>query len=217
MPDFTARRTMMVDTQVRPSDVTKFPIIDAMLRIPREMFTPERLIEAAYMGNNIDLGGGRVLLEPRTFAKMLDALEVGNRDLVLDIACGTGYSAAVLAQIAQGVVAVEEDTALAAEAQAALTATGCDTVVLHTGPLTKGATDYAPYDAIILQGGVEQFPDALTEQLREGGRAACLFVEGSLGVVRLGVKQQDRIAWRDEFNAGAPVLPGFERDRAFSL
>mgnify|MGYP001056887119 FL=1 len=217
MPDFTARRTMMVDTQVRPSDVTKFPIIDAMLRIPREVFTPERLIEAAYMGNNIDLGGGRVLLEPRTFAKMLDALEVGNRDLVLDIACGTGYSAAGLAQIAQGVVAVEEDTVLAAEAQAALSATGCDTVVLHTGPLTNGAPDYAPYDAMILQGGVEQFPDALTDQLREGGRAACLFVEGSLGVVRIGVKQQGRIAWRDEFNAGAPVLPGFERDHAFSL
>ena len=90
MPDFTARRTMMVDTQVRPSDVTKFPIIDAMLRIPREVFTPARLVEAAYMGNNIDLGEGRVLLEPRTFAKMLDALEVGDRDLVLDIGCGTG-------------------------------------------------------------------------------------------------------------------------------
>lgn len=217
MPDFTARRTMMVDTQVRPSDVTKFPIIDAMLRIPREVFTPERLIEAAYMGNNIDLGGGRVLLEPRTFSKMLDALEIGNRDLVLDIACGTGYSAAILAQIAQGVVAVEEDTALAAEAQTALSATGCDTVVLHSGPLTEGAPDYAPYDAIILQGGVEKFPDTLTDQLREGGRAACLFVEGSLGVVRIGVKQQGRITWRDEFNAGAPVIPGFERDRAFSL
>jgi len=217
MPDFTARRTKMVDTQVRPSDVTKFPIIDAMLRIPREVFTPARLVEAAYMGNNIDLGEGRVLLEPRTFAKMLDALEVGDRDLVLDIGCGTGYSAAVLAQIAQGVVAVEENASLAADAQTALSATGCDTVVLHTGPLVAGAPDYAPYDAMILQGGAEQFPDTLAQQLRDGGRVACLFVEGTLGVVRVGVKQQGRIAWRDEFNAGAPVLPGFERERAFSL
>ena len=110
------------------------------------------------MGNNIDLGEGRVLLEPRTFAKMLDALEVGDRDLVLDIGCGTGYSAAVLAQIAQGVVAVEENASLAADAQTALSATGCDTVVLHTGPLVAGAPDYAPYDAMILQGGAEQFP-----------------------------------------------------------
>lgn len=217
MPDFAARRTMMVDTQVRPSDVTKFPIIDAMLRVPREMFTPERLVEAAYMGSNIDLDEGRVLLEPRTLAKMLDALEIGNRDLVLDIASGTGYSAAVLAHIAQGVVAVEEDEALAADARTALSATGCDTVVLQTGPLTTGAPAHAPYDAIIVQGGVETFPPALADQLREGGRVACLFVEGTLGVVRIGVKQQGHIAWRDEFNAGAPVLPGFARERAFSL
>ena len=99
----------------------------------------------------------------------------------------------------------------------ALSATGCDTVVLHTGPLVAGAPDYAPYDAMILQGGAEQFPDTLAQQLRDGGRVACLFVEGTLGVVRVGVKQQGRIAWRDEFNAGAPVLPGFERERAFSL
>ena len=217
MPDFTARRTMMVDTQVRPSDVTKFPIIDAMLRVPREVFTPERLVEAAYMGGNIDLGNGRVLLDPRTLAKMLDTLEVGDSDLVLDIACGTGYSSAVLAHMAQGVVALEEDVALATEAQAALSAIGSDTVVLQTGPLSEGSTEYAPYDVMIVQGAVEQFPGKLAEQLRDGGRVACVFAEGALGVVRVGVKQNGAITWRDEFNAAAPVLPGFERERAFSL
>ena len=73
MSDFLARRTMMVDTQVRPSDVTKFPIIEAMLAVPREDFVPAAQREAAYMGENLDLGQGRVLLEPRTLAKMLDA------------------------------------------------------------------------------------------------------------------------------------------------
>jgi protein-L-isoaspartate(D-aspartate) O-methyltransferase len=217
MTDFTARRTIMVDTQVRPSDVTKFPIIDAMLRVPREVFTPERLIEAAYMGNKVDLGAGRVLLEPRTFAKMLDGLEIGDADLVLDIGCGTGYSSAVLARMAQGVVAVEEDEALASDAETALAASGCDTVVLHTGPLADGAPEYAPYDAIIVQGAAEEFPSALTDQLRDGGRVACLFMEGALGVVRFGVKRQGHIAWRDAFNASAPVLPGFDRARAFTL
>lgn len=217
MPDFTARRTMMVDTQVRPSDVTKFPIIDAMLRIPREVFTPARLVEAAYMGINIDLGSGRVLLEPRTLAKMLDALEIGRGDLVLDIGCGTGYSSAVLAQLAQGVVAVEQDETLAEEAQAALLAVSCETVVLHTGPLADGAPAHAPYDVIMVQGAAEQFPDELAKQLRDGGRVACLFMEGALGVVRIGVKQGGKIAWRDSFNASAPVLPGFAKARAFSL
>ena len=217
MPDFAVRRTMMVDTQVRPSDVTKFPIIDAMLAIPREHFTPDRLIEAAYMGNNIDLGAGRVLLEPRTLAKMLDGLEVTDTDLVLDVACGTGYSSAVLSRIAQGVIAVEEDDALATDAEAALAAIGCDAVVLHRGPLTEGATEYAPYDVIIVQGAAEDFPESLVAQLNEGGRVACVFMDGALGVVRIGVKRGEQIAWRDAFNASAPVLPGFEKAQAFSL
>ena len=217
MPDFNARRTMMVDTQVRPSDVTKFPIIDAMLRVPRELFTPAHLIEAAYMGNNVDIGTGRVMLEPRTFAKMLDALNIDDNDLVLDIGCGMGYSAAILAHLAQGVVAVEEDTDLANDAQGALAATGCDAVVLRTGPLVQGAPEFAPYDAILVQGAAEEFPAALSDQLRDGGRVGCLFMDGALGVMRMGVKQQGRVAWRDEFNASAPVLPGFARDQAFSL
>ena len=76
MQDFATRRTMMVDTQVRPNDVTKFPIIEAMLAVPREDFVPPARREAAYIGENVPLAPGRVLLEPRSFAKMLDALDI---------------------------------------------------------------------------------------------------------------------------------------------
>jgi protein-L-isoaspartate(D-aspartate) O-methyltransferase len=89
MQDFATRRMTMVDTQVRPSDVTKFPIIDAMLRTPREYFVPEALVETAYVGENVGIADGRVLLDPRTLAKMLDALEVTRADLVLG--CGRGH------------------------------------------------------------------------------------------------------------------------------
>ena len=91
MADFSARRVMMVDTQVRPSDVTKFPIIAAMLRTPREVYVPGALREAAYMGENVALGQGRVVLEARTLAKLLDALDIQPGELVLDIGCGLGY------------------------------------------------------------------------------------------------------------------------------
>ena len=74
MTDFATRRTMMVDTQVRPSDVTKYPIIAAMLSVPREAFVPAQMREAAYAGEHVTLGGGRVVLDPRTLAKLLDAL-----------------------------------------------------------------------------------------------------------------------------------------------
>ncbi|MCC5985652.1 MAG: protein-L-isoaspartate O-methyltransferase [Rhodobacteraceae bacterium] len=217
MTDFAARRVMMVDTQVRPSDVTKFPIIEAMLHVPRERFVPAEKVEAAYVGENLSLGGGRVLLDPRTLAKMLDFLEIGDRDLVLDVACGTGYSTAVIGRMAEAVVGVESDADMAAEAQANLSAVGADNALVVVAAPEAGHAGGAPYDAVIVQGGVEVFPEALAAQLKEGGRAAAVFMEGALGVVRIGLKRDGRITWRDAFNAGAPVLPGFGRAVEFTF
>ncbi len=222
MADYATRRTMMVDTQVRPSDVTKFPIIEAMLAVPREDFVPASAREAAYVGENLSLGEGRVLLEPRTFAKMLDALSVGPTDVVLDLGCGLGYSTAVLARLADFVVAVEEDAGWATEAQATLSGSGIDNAAVLTGPLAAGAAKSAPYDVIVVEGAVEEVPQAVLDQLKDGGRIACIFAEGALGVVRIGrMSAPDggarRIGWHFAFNAGAPVLPGFGRAAAFSF
>lgn len=217
MTDFTARRTMMVDTQVRPSDVTKFPIIDAMLKVPRENFVPAAQREAAYMDGNLDLGQGRVLLEPRTLAKMLDALDISGDELVADIGSAMGYSSAVIAHMAEAVVAVEEDSGWAADAAEALTETGIDNVIQHTAALAEGAPQHGPYDVMIVQGGVQQLPNALQEQIKEGGRVACIFMQGALGEVRIGYKQGGRISWRNSFNAGAPVLSGFTKEEAFEF
>lgn len=217
MTDFAANRTMMVDTQVRPSDVTKFPIIDAMLTVAREDFVPAAQREAAYLGENLSLGQGRVLLDPRTLAKMLDALAISNDELVLDVGCAMGYSAAVIAHMAEAVVAVEEDEAMAKEAQDALALAGSDNVMVHTGPLSEGAPKHGPYDVIIIEGGVVDVPEALTGQLKDGGRIAAVFIQGALGEVRVGHKRGDHVSWRMAFNAGAPVLDGFTREAAFQL
>ena len=217
MPDFATRRRMMVDTQVRPSDVTKFPIIDAMLSVPREDFVPAARREAAYVGENLSLADGRVILEPRTLAKMLDALDISQSELVLDIGAGLGYSAAVISYMAAVVVAVEADEEMAGEAQAALVAAGIDNVILHMAPLAEGAAQHGPYDVIVVEGGVTEFPQGLADQLKEGGRVACLFVEGALGEVRIGRKQAGRITWRLAFNASAPVLPGFDKEAEFEF
>ncbi|MEC7795586.1 MAG: protein-L-isoaspartate O-methyltransferase [Pseudomonadota bacterium] len=217
MTDFAARRVMMVDNQIRPSDVTKFPIIDAMLAVPRENFVPGDKKEAAYLGENIDLGQGRVVLEPRTLAKMLDAVDIQPDELVLDLGAGSGYSAAVIARMAEAVIAVEEDTALIADAEQALTAAGADNVVLVEGKLTEGAGEHGPYDVIVVEGAVEHLPEGITDQLRDGGRIIALFAEGRLGVVRVGYRIDGKMTWRFAFNAGAPVLPGFEKHQAFTL
>lgn len=217
MTDFARRRTTMVDTQVRPSDVTKFPIIDAFLRVPREAYVPQHLREAAYLGENLPLAPNRVLLEPRTFAKMLDAVNPQPDEMALDVGAGYGYSAAVLARLCEAVVALEEDPEMAREAQTTLSDQGVDTAAIVEGPLAEGAAQHGPYDVIIVEGGVVQIGDALMAQLKDGGRIAAVFLDGALGAVRIGYKTNGAVTWRFAFNAGAPLLPGFEKQDQFAL
>ena len=213
MSDFQTRRITMVDTQVRPQDVTKFPIIAAMLAVPREDFVPQAAREAAYVGGNIALAPRRVVLEARSLAKLLDALDVLPGEKVLCLGAGYGYSAAVLAEMGAVVVAVEEDAVMAAAAVQSLT--GQAQVI--NAALTTGAASEGPYDVILLEGGVESLPAAIEAQLKEGGRLGAIFMEGALGVARVGQKLGGKVTWRFSFNATAPVLPGFEAARDFVL
>lgn len=217
MSEFASRRVMMVDTQVRPSDVTKFPIIDAMLSVPRETFVPDDKREAAYVGENLTLAPGRVVLEPRTLAKLLDALDIQPTELVLDVGCGLGYSAAVIARLAETVVAVEEDETLAADAQRILSEEGVDNAIVIAGKLVEGSAKCAPYDVITIEGGVEEVPAAILAQLKDGGRIGAIFMEKSVGTARIGYKSAGQMTWRSVFNAAAPVIPGFAKPRSFVL
>jgi len=217
MTDYAAARTTMVDCQIRPSDVTLYPIIDALLKIPREEYVPAAKKPVAYAGAHVDLGDGRVVLDPRVFAKMLDALNIVPGDVALDIGCGLGYSAAVLAELAEAVIALEEDADMAAEATRNLTDGGADNAVVIEKPLAEGAAEHGPYDAIIIEGAVQELPAALTDQLRQNGRIVAIFDGDGAGHVRLGVKSTAGIAWRTLFDATAPVLQGFTREAEFQL
>ena len=207
----------MVDTQIRPSDVTKFPIIEAFLSVPREKFVPDGKREAAYIGENFKIGQSRVILEPRTLAKLLDALDIRNDELVLDIGPGLGYSSAVISPMAEVVIAVEDDSSMANEAEEILTEVGADNVVIQIGKLEDGAPEHGPYDVIILQGGVEKIPSSILKQLKNGGRVGAIFVEEGLGTAKIGFKLNNKINWRYSFNAAAPVLPGFFKQKDFVL
>lgn len=217
MTDFAARRTMMVDTQVRPNDVTKFPVIEAMLAIPREEFVPSSLRHVAYTGENLTVGEGRVMLEPRSLAKLIDMLDIEPDDLVLDIASGYGYSAAVIARMAEAVVAIEDDADMAQEAEKRLADAGVFNVAALHGNLTEGNAQQGPYDVILIEGAVEEVPAAILDQLKDGGRIGTIFMEGSLGIARIGHRLNGRINWRYAFNAHAPVLRAFTKERGFSL
>ncbi|WBU65085.1 protein-L-isoaspartate O-methyltransferase family protein [Paracoccus aerodenitrificans] len=217
MVDFSQARTIMVDTQVRPNDVTKYPVIAAMLAVPRERYVPESRQAVAYVGENVPLGGDRWLLEPRTVSKLLDELNIQPDELVLNIAAGFGYDAAVVARLAEAVVALESQPDMAAQAETTLSECGIDNVAVVTGDLTAGCPGQAPFDVILIAGGIEELPAAIADQLREGGRIGAIFSEGNLGVARIGYKVDGKINWRYAFNASAPLLSGFATATGFKF
>jgi len=133
------------------------------------------------------------------------------------VGAGLGYSAAVAARLAEAVIGLEENPEFAAEAERALAETGADNVAVVEGTLANGAPRHGPYDVILVEGAVANVPAALTDQLKDGGRIVAIFADGALGTVRVGYRIDEAISWRFAFNAGAPVLPGFEASREFVL
>ena len=217
MTNFLQSRIAMVDCQVRPSDVTRYTVIDAMLSVPREAFVPQQFRNVAYAGEHIPMSGNRVVLDPRVTGKMLDVLALTQNDLVLDVGCGLGYIAALAGQMSEAVIAVEADEGLAALASEALAGIEADNVMVSTGDLAGGDPAHGPYDAIIIEGGVEAVPDALLGQLKENGRIAAIFMDGTVGQCHLGRMAGGRVTWRRAFDATAPVLDGFAREKAFEF
>jgi len=214
--DFHDLRIKMVDNQIRTTDVTSIPVLDAFLAVPREEFVPAARRELAYIDEDILVKpasptgeGPRYLMEPSPFAKLVQLAAIEAGDVVLDIGTGTGYSAAVLSRLASSIIAVESDSDLAAEATAKLSELGYDNVVIVTSPLPEGYPSEAPYDVIILEGAVDFVPDALFDQLKDGGRLVVVEGHGNAGVAKLYVKDEGIASGRRAFNLAVKPLPGF--------
>ena len=213
MIDFTTARRHMVDGQVRTADVTDLRILAAMSEIPRERFVPAACAGLAYADLDVPVGGGRRLLKPMVLAKLVQTLELGEAWRVLDVGCATGYGAAVLARVTGEVIALEEEPTLLQAAQTALLSIPNATTV--RGSLTAGWPQAAPYDAILLEGAVEQVPQALFAQLKHGGRLGCIFGSGPAAKAMLYRRSGDDIGERAIFDATAAALPGFTQPPEF--
>lgn len=221
--DFSERRVKMVDGQVRTTDVTDAAILSAMLSVPREAFVDNGQRELAYIDEDLryavtaDADQPRYLMEPSPFAKLAQLAEIKSSDFVLDVGCGTGYSSAVLSRLASSVIALESDTTLAARATETLSSLGYDNVVVVSGALPAGYPSQAPYDVIFVGGSVEQVPEALLAQLKEGGRLVAVEGRGNAGVAAVYLKNAATVTARKAFNAAVKPLPGFNRTREFEF
>lgn len=217
MTDYAAARTAMVDRQVRPSDVTSFPIIEAMLWAPREKFAPKGLDSVAYADAALSQGPGREALEPRVFAKMLDGARIGPDHLVLDLAPGLGYSTAVIGRMAAAVIAIEPDEAMAEAAAATLEALEVDNAMVHAGDPAAGDPAHGPFDAIFVNCGINAPPQALLDQLKDGGRLVAVSMRDGRGRAIAVTRSGDGFVERRLFDTAAPVSPHFAEAQEFAL
>jgi protein-L-isoaspartate(D-aspartate) O-methyltransferase len=218
MTDFASARTAMVNSQVRTEDVTDYALLAAMAEVPRELFVPDRMRPFAYIDSDLAISDDlppRYLMAPAPFARLVQLAEIDGTSLVLDIGCGTGYSAAVLARFARSVVAVESDPALAGRAASSLGALGVANAEVVIGSLEVGYPSAGPYDAIILEGAVEFVPKALLRQLKLGGMLVAVIGYGRSSPATVYTRTQDDFGDRPAFDAYVKRLPGFERPKTF--
>ncbi|MEM8771426.1 MAG: protein-L-isoaspartate O-methyltransferase [Pseudomonadota bacterium] len=216
--NFEAARRHMVISQVRPNDVTDLRIQKAMAETPRELFLPAELRDQAYIEREVRYAPDRWLLRARDFAKLINGAEIRPGDIVLNAVCGAGYSTAILAQLAEMVVSIENDADMAAAAQENLTTLGFSNAAVLNGDPIKGAEGQGPFDVIFIGGAIEKRPEALLNQLVDGGRLATFMRED--GVSRGGVfrRSGDAFAFTPLFDAATTaVLPGFTAEKTFAF
>ena len=209
--DFAQARRAMVDSQLRPQAVTDPLVVAAMASVPREAFVPASSAAIAYIDRIVPLANGRGLGPAASLGRMLTELQCHAGERALVVGAGSGYSSAVLAEMGLEVVAVESDEALLEQLR---TVPG---VTVVAGPLEAGAPDHAPFDIILVDGQIEQLPDALVEQLRTGGRLAACLLEGGVPRLMLGTRSVHGFGFKSFADAAMAPLPGFARPAVFTF
>jgi protein-L-isoaspartate(D-aspartate) O-methyltransferase len=170
MTNFQADRETMVEIQIKARGIKDDHVLKAMDKVPRHKFMPEAMRKYAYNDEPLPIGKGQTISQPYIVAYMTEVLELTDKDKVLEIGTGSGYQAAVLAEIAQEVYSVEVVEELARRAQDILRGEGYENICFHTGDGTFGWKKHAPYDAIMVTAAPSRIPEKLQEQLKINGR-----------------------------------------------
>ncbi|WP_430415915.1 protein-L-isoaspartate O-methyltransferase family protein [Parasphingorhabdus sp.] len=211
--NFKEMRKAMVVSQLRTTEVSDPRVIAAMSHVAREDFVPAANRAIAYADRGVKIGDGRALNSPLATGRLINVAEPRKEDDVLLIGAATGYTAALLSQLAGNVVALEQSSKLATLAAKNLSA--LDNVTVEKGPHAEGVPAHAPYSLIIIDGEVEQVPDLLSAQLADGGRIVAAVVDGGIARLALGRKAGDIVGYQYFADCGGCALPGFEKAKGF--
>jgi len=211
-------RKNMVDCQLRTNQVTDERLLEVLSTIPRENLVPRHMKDMAYVDEDIALGNGRFLQDPVVLARLIQVAKIQPTDVILDVGCGTGYSTAVLGELSDTVVGLEQDKKLADKADKAINDLDiCNTAVIK-GDLKLGYPEQAPYDVIFINGSVPFVPECFFDQLCDGGRLISVISDnGHMGVATLFEKQGDKISETQLFDAATPLLCVFKQEEGFSF
>jgi protein-L-isoaspartate(D-aspartate) O-methyltransferase len=209
---FEPMRRAMVASQLRTTGVNDPRVIAAMGEVARERFVPAGRAALAYADATVPLANGRALNPPMALGRLLTEARLQGDERTLVIGAGTGYAAAVLARLVASVIALEEDSALAATACEALAETP---VELVEGPLEAGWAKGAPYDFILIDGAVEYVPPALVGQAAEGGRIGLALLDRGVTRLAMGRVAGGAFGLAAFADAAVAILPGFEQPRGF--
>lgn len=216
--DYAAARRIMVDTQIRPNDVTDPDLVAALLSVAREEFVPASRKGVAYSELEIETSEGRSLWIPRDFSKLVKAIDPQRDDICLVIGAGAGYEVAVLGQLVETAIGLETDEALITATSERLAAQNIDRAVIVQGALGDGLKDQGPFDAILVNGMVEAVPETWTEQLSDGGRLGVVVqTSNGLGSARLYTRSGDVVSYRTVFEARPPKFEEFNKPSAFAF
>ena len=207
----------MIDGQVKPLSNIEPSILEALYNIDRKDYIPENFRDFSYSEKNVYIGNGRYLPKPAITAKLLSALEVETLETVLIIGSGTGYSAAITSKIAETVICIEEDQDLITFSESIAGSNSMNNIVFINSKLNKGYKDQGPYSCILIEGGIEEVPNIILDQIAEGGKLVTVITQNDTGSAIKYIRKNNQIISQFLFSIEAPTLKSFEKAKKFKF
>ena len=216
--DFSFLRKNMVDCQLKPNKIINLDLIDAFLKVPREIFVNKKNTNQCYLDVNIDLTKNRFLLNPMVNARLIQSLNINDNDTILSIGSGVGYNSIILSYLCNTVIGIESIKSFYDFSSDVLTKLEVNNVVFIQSKIENGYSDQQPYDCIIIEGGVNYVPIEILNQLTENGKLVAVEIEeGHVGKAILYQRHGNEFSKNYLFDAYIPVFDGFKKTQKFNF